>query len=147
MVSWFARVPQPVSKGPRMSDKLEHTPPPPPEHLDDWHQHTPEEGVPQAEHAATVNVAVLSFVGVVIVGVVIALVLLVVIYFQAYSSTLMAQKAENTVWYQSEYRPYEAGAMRRLREFGWQDQVDGVVRMPIDQAKARVIESYQNTRR
>ncbi|TVQ63444.1 MAG: hypothetical protein EA378_01840 [Phycisphaerales bacterium] len=103
--------------------------------------------MPQAEHAASVNIAVLGFVGVVIVGVVVALVILVVIYFQAYSSTLTAQKAENTVWYQSEYRPYEAGSMRRLREYGWQDQTDGVVRVPIDRAKARVIESYQNTRR
>jgi 5-bromo-4-chloroindolyl phosphate hydrolysis protein len=129
-----------------MSESLQHTPPVE-DHLDDWHQHTAAEGRPQAEHAANVNIAMLGFVGFVIVAVVVAMVVLVVIYFQAYSSTLIAQKAENTVWYEQEYRPYAASSQRRLQEFGWIDAEAGVIRVPIDHAFSRVIESHRDSGR
>jgi flagellar basal body-associated protein FliL len=65
------------------------------EHADAWHHHTPEEGLPQHEHAAIVNAGALLkwFIGITVVLVVVILALCM--YFFRYSTQMRALYVEN----------------------------------------------------
>lgn len=116
-------------------------------HADDWHHHTAAEGVPQPEHAATVNarVLVITFIGIVF-GVVL-LVLLIVAYFNTYTSTYKAQRSEGVPDARSTYMTGRLGAEERLGKVGYVDRENGVVHVPLDRAVERVVTEYEGVDR
>ena len=116
-------------------------------HADQWHHHTDAEGVPQAEHAATVNarVLVITFIGIVF-GVVL-LVLLIIAYFNTYNSTYKAQRTEGIPNARTVYLTGRLGAEERLGKVGYVDEANGVVHIPIDNAIEQVVNEYRGVER
>jgi hypothetical protein len=126
--------------GSTMSHTLPHTPEIH-EEPDPWHRHTVEEGVPQAEHAATVNVPILMGVFVATVVFVSATILFTVLYFQRYVTDLRQERIETTVMGQGA-RDYKDAALSQLNRYGWVDPQAGTVSLPLEVARARVIGAY-----
>ena len=125
-----------------MTHKLPHTPEVH-EEPTAWHRHTIEEGVPQVEHAATVNIPILMGVFVATVVFVSATVLFTMIYFKRHVTALRQERIETTVMGQAA-RDYRDASLAQLNGYGWTDPAAGVVALPLDVARERVIESYGN---
>jgi hypothetical protein len=123
-----------------MTKRLEHTVEVHAE-PESWHRHTPEEGLPQQEHAGKVNTTILLGVFVAIVVFVAGAILFTYLYFSRYMVTLRREKIE-TMAMAEEFNAYRARATAELEEYGWVDPQAGVVRLPLDVAKARVLAAY-----
>ncbi|MEX2218384.1 MAG: hypothetical protein WD749_06445 [Phycisphaerales bacterium] len=111
---------------------------------DSWHMHTSEEGMPQEEHGSQARPFALigAFVGsfAFVAGVIVAC----IAYFQNYTTTLRAERIENTRL-ADDYHAYKAGAEKHLAAFGWANPeaaAAGKVSTPLDQAMQRVIQQY-----
>lgn len=123
-----------------MTHKLEHTIPVH-EEPEPWHRHSPEEGEPQQEHAGSVNTTILLGVFVATVVFVFASILFTYLYFTRYMTNLRQEQIETTVM-ASDYRDYKERSAAALGQFGWVDAEAGVVSLPLEVAKARVLERY-----
>ncbi len=119
----------------------QETPHPEP-HVDAWHQHGPEEGRPQVEHVAHVNVPVLLIAFVAMVVTVSVLVIAIALFYNTTSAQLAAVRLENTVGYVDEYIPYREAAKAQISGFHAEDPEAGTVRVPVEVAFDRVIEAY-----
>ncbi len=123
---------------------MSHHPPQtlPHEHAqpDEWHSHTAAE-VPQHEHGAKANPAILAIVTGGFVLTVVLTILLSMIYFFHYMTHERQLKKETTVM-SEEYRAYRAQAEASLTGYGWADPASGVVRVPITQAMDKVLADY-----
>jgi hypothetical protein len=126
------------------------------ESADAWHHHESNEPEPQHEHAATLNTRMLA-VGFVALTLTIAfLVLALVLFFNAMTTTRIAREREGTQ--NSEpYLTYRASAERVLGingesgEFNWAsppgEQAQPMIQIPIDVAAQKVIQRYQSAQR
>lgn len=114
----------------------------PAETPDEWHTHTAAEGAPQDEHSATANpFGIIG--GIMFFGVVTLIVSIVVgVYLASYSARVRAE-AQETVTARANYNVYRAQSDANLTTFGWAE--GGQVALPIDVAKQKVIEQYQNS--
>jgi hypothetical protein len=127
-----------------MTHKLAHTPEVH-EEPDQWHRHVAAEGTPQEEHAANVNTTVLLGVFVAVVVFVSGAILFTYIYFTRHMTALRQSRIEITAM-GDEFRAQRAASLSRLNSYGWVDAEAGVVSIPIEAAKARVIEEYKKQR-
>jgi hypothetical protein len=125
-----------------MAHHLEHTPVPR-EAPDPWHQHVPQEGAPQHEHAATLNPFALAAVFTVMVVGVVGSCAILVIYYNSYASRLRAEQIEITRW-NADYAAYRATAESKLAStpVQWADATKDRVTIPINQAMERVASRY-----
>lgn len=113
---------------------------------DDWFAHTREEGLPQAEHAGHVNtrallifyMGMLAFVVIAIIG--------VTLFFQRYVLGVR-QASTETLQLAVEANQYKADTLKSLGEYGWSGEtVQGAARIPLDQARAKVKQTYGGQR-
>lgn len=119
-----------------------HTPVPE-EHVDAWHHHTIEEGVPQHEHTAVASPVTLAkwFFGIV-VGVVVTVIILKM-FFNLHATKLMSEMFEHDRLAEGA-RGYKTAAFSELDKFkpigatGWQ--------IPIDKAMEKVVAEYSSHR-
>jgi len=107
----------------------------------EWFRHDAFEGDPQAEHAAHVSPAALGIAFLAITFGVLALVLILVIYFQQYNSRLQTTRLEGT-GSADQYLEYRAGAKTRLSQVSAIDRENDVYRIPIERAMEIVTEEY-----
>ena len=108
---------------------------------DSWHRHTADEGAPQSEHAAKVNVVFLAGVLLFTIVFVAVLVVLVQTFFAATQSRLRAEKTEtDEAWklFDAELQPQ----LRDLASYGIADAQAGTAHIPIEQAMQRIVERY-----
>lgn len=118
---------------------------PPEEQLDEWHEHTVEEGAPQPEHGAKVSVGVVSVALFITSALVVGLIVVVAIYFNSYFTQMRHERIEITTTADA-HQAQRAGAQSELSRFGWIDTDAGVVRVPVDIATDLVIEQYAENR-
>lgn len=113
---------------------------------DSWFAHTREEGLPQPEHAGHVNtrallifyMGMLAFVVISIIG--------VTLFFQRYVLGVR-QASTETLQLAVEANQYKADTLESLGEFGWSGEtVQGAARIPLDQARAKVKQTYGGQR-
>jgi hypothetical protein len=109
---------------------------------DAWHRHTADEGRPQHEHAAHVNATGLGLTLLGIVFGVVFVILVLVAYFNSYTTTYKAQKLEGVPATRAEYASARSAAEQRLRETGWIDRAAGTVHLPVEDAMSRVVAEY-----
>lgn len=124
---------------------MSHQETPHPEtHLDEWHQHGPEEGTPQVEHAAHINIPAMLVIFVAMVVTVGALVIALTLFYNSTSAQLAAVRLENTAGYSEEYLPYRDQAKAQITGYHADDPEAGTVRIPVDRAIDTVLEQYRN---
>src|SRR5690606_28194427 len=100
---------------------------------DAWHQHTAAEGVPQHEHGAHTSAKALGLTFIIMVFGVIAVILVLVLYFNSYVSGYKARQQETTAMMEPAFNA-KIAARKQLEEFGWADANAGTVRIPLDRA-------------
>lgn len=118
--------------------------PHPEQHLDGWHQHTADEGVPQQEHAAHVNIAALLITFVAMVVTVLVLVIALTLFYKSTSAQMAAVRLENTAGWSDDYVPYRDAAIEKISGYHADDAEAGTVRIPVDRAIEQVINQYGN---
>jgi hypothetical protein len=110
---------------------------------DAWHQHTTEEGRPQEEHGAYATTKALGITFIIMVFGVIAVILVLIIYFNSFVSRFSAERQEGTAMMAPAYNDRLA-AQRHLDSFGWLDRDAGTAHIPLPNAIDRVVEEYRN---
>jgi hypothetical protein len=116
----------------------EHTEPLP-SHLDAWHRHEPNEGVPREEHAAHANIPVLLAAFVVItIGTLVFSVIIGVYTIGQVNRYKQAGEAEALGAMNQTAREYKRAALAAQEGYGWLES--GQVRLPITQAMRLVAE-------
>lgn len=110
---------------------------------DAWHRHSAEEGMPQAEHAATVNPTALGIFAVAMVFAIVFVLLLLTAYFNNYTYTFKARQLEGVPEARAIFETDMANAAGRLASYGWIDRTAGTVHLPMDQAFSTVIDEYK----
>ena len=118
--------------------------PHPEQHLDEWHQHTAAEGVPQQEHAAHVNIGALIVVFVAMVVTVLVLVIALTMFYNSTKAQMAAVRLENTAGWSDDYIPYKNAAFEQIGGYHADDPEAGTVRIPVDRAIDQVINQYGN---
>lgn len=108
---------------------------------DDWFRHTPDEGVPQHEHAAHVNSTAIGLTLLAIVFGVLFTVIILSMYFIGYTTRLKAERQEGTES-AATYLTYRDQSQRSMERFGWIDREAGTVQLPIDRAIDDVVAFY-----
>lgn len=110
---------------------------------DDWFRHDATEMAPQEEHGGHVHTGTLAMTMVITTFGVIATILLLVMYFQQYTTQLRAEKQEGIFLADNylAYRSQTEGAMRGSAR--WIDRNAGTVRLPIDRAMQAVVAEYE----
>lgn len=111
------------------------------EHDEQWHQHSSEEGAPQEEHTSHVNATGLAITFLAMVFGVAFVIIVLVVYFNSYSSRFASERLEGTKSAQ-EYLAMRAEMKQRLSETGWSDPETGAVHIPIEQAMEMVVGEY-----
>lgn len=110
-------------------------------HADAWHHHDSAEGVPQSEHAATIDpIATLKVLGFVM-GFTAVFITVSILYFNVTVRQQREAKIETT----GAAEPYNAmkGQVERdLSTYGVSDPAAKTVRVPIDRAIDRVVNKY-----
>lgn len=109
---------------------------------DAWHQHTTAEGRPQEEHGAHATTKALGLTFIIMVFGVIAVILVLVIYFNSFVSRFSAERQEGTAMMAPAYNA-KLAAQRHLDSFGWVDQQAGTAHIPLPNAIDRVVEEYR----
>lgn len=112
-------------------------------HADAWHHHTSAEGVPQHEHAATVNTANTFVVLLVIFGFTAIFILVTVLYFNVTVRQVQTSRVE-TIGGAQLYNAMRGQMEADLSTFGVVDPAKQIVRIPVDRAIDRVVKRYQN---
>jgi hypothetical protein len=114
------------------------------EHTDAWHTHLVVDGVPQHEHGSKINVKVVWISFLFTVVFVVGTILVAGRYFIAESTKARIASIETTVLAE-EYWTDKQAADARLSGFGWSSAdaaKAGQVSIPLEQARAKVMESY-----
>jgi len=122
------------------------------EHADDWHHHSVAEGEPQRENVSKMNTRNVAIGFVILSGSIAIKVVLLVMFFDSYTTTKMASLKETTQS-SEQYLTYRASAERVLGlgdqagEYNWAGAaaVDAppVLQIPVDEAARKVIQAYQ----
>lgn len=138
-----------------MSKHDPHYAPEPPEHPDQWHRHTPDEGAPQDEHVPQANPYLLAGIMGVLTVSFIALLIVVVLYYFQYTTKIRREKMENTTPSKESY-DYRNELMKKLDltakidpgTYAWADLASGseAVQIPLDQAVDKVLNHYASGR-
>jgi hypothetical protein len=132
-----------------MSKNDPHYAPEPPEHPDQWHRHTPDEGRPQTEHAPQADPYILGAVGAVITVGFVALLIVVTLYYFQYTTKVRNEKIETTLPSAESYA-YRDNSLERINQgsYVWSDLEGGsqAVQIPIDQAIEKVLAEYGTPR-
>lgn len=110
-------------------------------HNDNWFRHTGDEVLPQHEHAAHVNSAVIGLTLLAVVFGVLLTVIVLSMYYVGYTTRLRAERQEGTAS-AAEYLVYRDNAQRSLNQFGWADRQAGTVNLPISRAMDEVVAYY-----
>lgn len=108
---------------------------------DDWFRHSPDEGLPQHEHAAHVNSTAIGLTLLAIVFGVLLTVIVLTMYFVSYTTRLKAERQEGTKSAEP-YLAYRDQSQRTLDRFGWADREAGTVNLPIERAMDDVVAFY-----
>jgi hypothetical protein len=113
------------------------------EEPDPWHRHTPDEGLPQEEHGRA-NPAVLGVSLLATVVFLVGVVLVIFIYFETFTTTLRAERTESTALSKQQLE-YKRTARETLNDYNVLPPTvapQGVITVPIDQAKEKIIARY-----
>lgn len=110
---------------------------------DQWHHHTAAEGVPQVEHGSHASSKALGLTFIAMVVGVIAIILILIVYFNTYVSAFKSQQLEGTVLMVPAYNA-KLAAREHLGSHGWIDRQAGFVHIPVEDAMRKVIADYQN---
>lgn len=113
--------------------------------LDEWHEHTPDEGLPQPEHGAQANPTALAITFLAMVFGVLFVVIVLAIYFNTYTTRLSAARTEHTRG-AAEYLSLRSAAETRLSSAGIIDREAGTVHIPLEDAMRDVVERYRSVR-
>ncbi|MBX3365432.1 MAG: hypothetical protein KF866_11810 [Phycisphaeraceae bacterium] len=127
-----------------MSDKkqyLEHEHEAP----DSWHRHSAEEGAPQVEHGAHINLFMLTVIFIIITAFLVVTVAGLIVYFDRHTTKLRQQEIENTILAEQESLPYRDQSQLALSGYAWSDQKAGKVHIPIEEAMKKVVQQYEHT--
>ncbi len=113
---------------------------------DAWHRHSADEGTPQAEHAAIASPVAL-FIGFITISATVALtVLILVVFFNQYSTRFKAEQIETTALSKS-FNEYKARwDEQEARSYAVSDAKAGAYRVPLARAVDRVLERYGKER-
>ncbi len=112
-------------------------------HADDWHHHSSAEGVPQHEHAATINTKNTFIVLFVIFGFTAAFILVTVLYFNVTVRRVQEARIE-TIGGAQVFNAMRGQMEADLSTFGVVDPATKTVRIPVDRAIDRVVKRYQS---
>ena len=111
-------------------------------HHDDWFAHTREEGLPQQEHAGHVNAKALLIFYAAMLAFVVVSVIAVMLFFQRYALNMRQDRIE-TLNLAVEANAYKADTLETMAQYGPSGEVlEGAARIPIAEARQRVLESY-----
>jgi hypothetical protein len=105
---------------------------------DSWHRHTPDEGGWQAEHAAHASPKALAMTFVAMVLGVLFTVLVLIVFFDNYSSKFKVA-IEETTTIGDLARSKKSESLGNLQAAGWVDHQ--TLRIPIDQGMAKVLDT------
>ena len=109
---------------------------------DEWFRHGPEDGLPQAEHAAHISASGLGISLLLTTFGVLAVVIILSLYFDGYTTQLAAEKQEGT-GSADPYLAYRNAAMTNLSgDPKPLDRKNGVYRIPVDRAMDIVVAEY-----
>jgi hypothetical protein len=111
---------------------------------DAWHQHTPEEGVPQEEHGGKASAAAIAVSLLVTVVFLVLTVGLIIMYFTTYTTRLRVERVENTVLSKDQLE-YKLESAEKLHEYSWinpETAHQGVVTIPLAEARQKVLQRY-----
>ena len=106
------------------------------------HHHTAAEGVPQHEHAATVDTSATFKVLVGIFGFTAVFILVTILYFNVSVRERQEKEIENTSGSVG-YTTMRSTMENELSSYGVVDASAKTVRIPIDRAMDRVVKQYQ----
>ncbi len=112
------------------------------EEPDPWHQHTPEEGLPQEEHAAHANTRALLGVFIFMVVFLVVSVAITIIYFNRHIVHLRQANLETTEL-AAQQLEYQSRSFNDLEQYAWEDPQEGIVRIPVSKAMEKVVQRYQ----
>lgn len=116
------------------------------EHVEEWHQHSAAEGMPQVEHGAKPNTPLLLVAFVASVLFVGLTILATYMYFNSYTHSLRRERVETSAL-GSEYREYQANTKAKLASgYVWLNDDAaraGRVTLPLATAKERVMARYK----
>jgi len=110
---------------------------------DSWHQHGGGEPVPQAAHGEISGAALLGWLLLLFVGVFGAIIILI-FFFEQWKDREVAVRTEVDLG--NVYLQQKAVDGTELTTYGWVDQANGVVHVPIQQAMELTLEQYRPTR-
>jgi len=110
---------------------------------DEWHSHTPDEGMPQHAHGETspTTIAAVGIVSFALLGVTMAF---VAFYFVQINQMEYSRKVEIDMG--SDARTLKRAWEADLRNYGWVDPAENVVHIPIDRAIRSVAREYAQER-
>lgn len=128
-----------------MSHHPEYLPEHHDEPLDPWHIHAQVEGLPQSEHASNVNTTFLGIAFLVTVSSVVAVVAVIIVYFNSYAATVRRSQVETTTW-AKESLEARTRDLALLESGGRVEGGDGVTFAPIGQAMDTVVREYADAR-
>jgi hypothetical protein len=125
------------------SEKYQHLPEVH-EEVDPWHAHAPAEGAPQEEHGAKPNTVILwgALAGTIIF--LVAVVIVIYLYFGTYTTRLRMEHVENTVM-SAQARQQRLAASEALRDYSVLPAgiaPEPVITIPQEEAVRRVVERY-----
>ncbi|MFN9975803.1 MAG: hypothetical protein ACK58T_38515 [Phycisphaerae bacterium] len=110
-------------------------------HADAWHHHESAEGMPQSEHAATVDPMATLKVLVFVMGFTAIFILVTILYF----NTTVRQQREakiETIGAAESYNAMKGQMERDLSTYGVADAASKTVRVPVEKAIDRVVKKY-----
>lgn len=123
------------------SQTPDHTEPVPAQ-VDEWHRHSPEEGLPQAEHAPHANITTLLIVFVVITVATVAFSVIVAVYAIGEMDKLQGvQEQAGLRAVAPQAAAYKRAALDAQSEYGWTPE--GNVRIPLEQAMQIIVQEHQ----
>jgi len=111
-------------------------------HADAWHHHSSAEGVPQHEHAATINTTNTFLVLFVIFGFTAVFILVTILYFNVTVRHVQEARIE-TIGGAELFNTTKGQMEADLSTFGVVDPATKTVRIPVDRAIERVVKRYQ----
>lgn len=114
-------------------------------HADAWHHHTSAEGVPQTEHAATIDTTMMFKILVLIFGFTAVFILITILYFNV---TVRRQKEAvvETTGNAVGYNQMRSLMETDLATYGVVDAEKKTVRIPVERAMERVVRQYSANR-
>ncbi len=121
----------------------DHTPSKPVE-LDAWHQHPPEDGVPQTEHGSHANITVLLVTFVTITVATVAFSVIIAVYAINQMNNLITEREmQGLAAVAPEAAAYKQNALAAQAGYSW--TTDGAVKLPIEQAMQLVLQENGST--